>query len=55
LVLVLKEAGREMACELCNHPKASHVLATAANGGFIDQMLEIEWSNVLIEIIDTTA
>jgi len=23
LVLVLMEAGREMACELCNHPKAS--------------------------------
>lgn len=25
LVLVLTEAGREMACEICNHPKAQQL------------------------------
>jgi len=41
LVLVLWETGREMACELCNnHPKAC-----TGRLGFIDRLLEIEWSN----------
>jgi hypothetical protein len=48
LILPLVEVGEEMAlaCELCNHPKA-----TAIRPDFIDRLLEVGWSSVRIEFM----
>jgi hypothetical protein len=50
LILPLVEVGEEMAlaCELCNHPKA-----TAIHPDFIDRLLEVGWSSVR-RVHDTT-